>query len=159
MIHRLTCLTGVTTLAAAAAAVSLAGCGSIDTPPPPPSPIPTFTVPTPPVPGVSPASLARTLNAKGIDCSGFALSNRSDIDPGASAEGHCGSGAIIEIAALPSRSAFAPFVANLRSFTNCSSSSAIKVYVDGGTWAMYSTDDATTAQIARALGTHTTPVC
>ena len=99
------------------------------------------------------ASVAAKLAAGSVDCTGFKVTGQ---DPSAIAQGTCGFPNTIEIAAFPSHEAvtqiFAPFLAS-----NCPSLTTI--YVDGGLYAVYSVDDATTEQIASTLKLSPSKLC
>jgi hypothetical protein len=157
--------------AAALIAITLAGCGGSTVPnsagrPQPanrqgrtetPAPMaqPQTSQLTPSAGNGLVASVAAKLSANGVACSAFRATDR---DPGAVAQGTCGFPNVIEIAAFPDHNAilqiFAPFLTS--SFC---SSSLTSLYVDAGTYAVYTIDDTTTDQIASILKLSPTKLC
>lgn len=101
------------------------------------------------------ASVAAELKAAGINCPGF---KATGMDPGAVAQGACGFPIVIEIAAFPRHDVitqqFAPFLAS-----DFCGSKLTSLYVNGGMYAIYTTDDPTTLQIASALKLSATKLC
>jgi len=100
-------------------------------------------------------SIATKLVAGGINCPGF---KPTGLDPGAIAQGTCGFPNVIEIAAFPRPSVvttqFAPFLSG-----DFCGSTLTSLYVNGGSYAVYTTDDAVTRQIASVLYLPATKLC
>ena len=100
-------------------------------------------------------SIAAKLVAGGVDCPGL---KATGVDPGAIAQGTCGFPNVIEIEAFPQpivvTTVFAHFLAS-----NFCSSNLTSMYVNGGSYAVYSTDDKTTQQIADVLHLPATKLC
>lgn len=106
---------------------------------------------------VTPDQIAATLNAKGVACTAY---KATDHDPGASAQGTCGTfPVVIEISVFASHddisNTFVPFLKS--SF--CGSSRSTTSYIDAGLYTIYTDDQPTTEQIARAIGVPATPLC
>ena len=67
---------------------------------------------------------------------------------------------IIEILTFPNHEAITgTFVPFLRSYFCGSSSALTDTYIDGGTWAIYAGDDATTAKVGTAMAIQPTKLC
>ena len=101
--------------------------------------------------------LAATLRSKGFDCT---PQISTAMDPGAVAQENCGLSPLIEFLAFPSHDAvtneFEPF---LRENYCASSLRDPLTFLDGGTWAIYTTKDADTVRIGAALGIQPTTFC
>ena len=110
---------------------------------------------------MTPEQLAKLLNSKGIDCSGFALD--STTDPGAISQGNCGTMPIvIELLQFPSHDAITSQFVPAMQGDHCSENPSYRIpnsYIDGGRWVIYSDDEPTTRHIASVLGLPDTLLC